>query len=179
MLHPEQLNQVNFLVTQNLNQLSWERIPRDTQYCDEKHYADGAVKPIKEWVMEASGAFTVAFENLSMELSGPEATQFGRMGLVKQYSGDLEGQSRGQMMSCRLDNGSAGYVAMEWVEGQLNGQKGQFLLQHFGTMNAKHQRLILEVVPGSGTDELAGLTGTMAITIEDGQHFYQFEYSLT
>ena len=128
--------------------------------------------------MEASGAFGVEFENLPMELTGPEETQFGRMGLDKHYSGDLQGRSQGQMMSCRLTNGSAGYVAMEWVEGQLNGRTGQFLLQHFGTMNAEHQRLILEVVPGSASGELVGLAGTMVITIEDGQHFYQFDYSL-
>jgi hypothetical protein len=34
------------------------------------------------------------------------------------------------------------------------------------------------VVPGSGTDALAGLEGSLRITVEDGQHFYDMEYSL-
>jgi hypothetical protein len=32
------------------------------------------------------------------------------------------------------------------------------------------------VVPDSGSGELAGLRGTLAITIEGGKHFYALEY---
>ena len=74
--------------------------------------------------------------------------------------------------------GSAGYVAIEQVSGSLHGKKGSFVLQHFGISEAEGQRLILEVVPDSGTGKLVGLSGKMAILIEDGQHFYEFEYSL-
>ncbi len=75
--------------------------------------------------------------------------------------------------------GSAGYVAIEQVTGELEGKKGSFVLQHFGTMDKGRDRLILEVIPDSAAGELAGLTGRMAIRIEDGQHFYDFEYELT
>lgn len=74
--------------------------------------------------------------------------------------------------------GSAGYVAIEQVEGTLAGKKGSFVLQHFGTMNEGKSRLVLEVFPDSGTSELSGLIGTMTINIEDGQHSYEFEYEL-
>ncbi|MDX9760394.1 MAG: DUF3224 domain-containing protein, partial [Bacteroidota bacterium] len=36
----------------------------------------------------------------------------------------------------------------------------------------------LEVVPDSGTGELAGLTGKMNIRIENGQHYYDFAYEI-
>ena len=78
-----------------------------------------------------------------------------------------------------LVKGSAGYVAIEQVSGTLSGKKGSFVLQHFGTMRKGKDHLILEVVPDSGTDQLSGLAGRMLITIEDGQHFYEFEYELT
>jgi hypothetical protein len=74
--------------------------------------------------------------------------------------------------------GSAGYVAIEQVSGALSGRIGSFMLQHYGTMNRGSDRLVLEVVPDSGTGELSGLAGKMTINVIEGQHFYDFEYEL-
>lgn len=107
----------------------------------------------------------------------PEA--IGRMLLDKQYHGELEGTGQGQFLGFRSAvEGSAGYVAMELVEGTLAGHKGTFVLQHSGSMNRGELGLTLGVVPDSGTGELEGLSGTMKIVVEDGQHVYEFDYSL-
>jgi hypothetical protein len=45
-------------------------------------------------------------------------------------------------------------------------------------MHRGAQQLTITVVPDSGTGELAGLTGTMQIRIESGQHSYSFDYTL-
>ena len=74
--------------------------------------------------------------------------------------------------------GSAGYVAMEVVDGTLAGKKGTFVLQHSGTMSHGSQQLSVTVVPDSGTGQLAGLAGSMAIIIADGKHSYEFDYTL-
>ena len=103
----------------------------------------------------------------------------GRMSIDKQFKGALEAISKGEMLSAMTSvKGSAGYVAIEQVTGVLSGKKGSFVLQHFGTMRQGSDRLILEVVPDSGSGELTGLTGTMAIKIEDAQHLYEFKYEL-
>jgi hypothetical protein len=103
----------------------------------------------------------------------------GRMSIDKQYHGDLEATSKGQMLSTMGDvKGSAGYVAMERVSGTLSGRKGTFALQHTGTMTRGVPQLTITVVPDSGTGELVGLAGTMAIHIIDGKHSYDFEYTL-
>ena len=103
----------------------------------------------------------------------------GRMSIDKQFHGDLEGTSKGEMLSARTPTeGSAGYVAIERVTGSLGGKKGSFVLQHTGTMNRGAQHLEITVVPDSGTGDLAGLTGTMSIRIADGKHFYELIYSL-
>ena len=52
------------------------------------------------------------------------------------------------------------------------------MLQHSGTMARGAPQLTVTVVPDSGTGQLAGLTGKMAIRIADGKHFYDFEYTL-
>jgi hypothetical protein len=102
----------------------------------------------------------------------------GRLSIDKQFHGDLEATSKGQMLAVGTDvKGSAGYVAMERVAGTLHGRGGTFALQHSGTMTRGTPQLSVTVVPDSGTGELIGLVGTMEIKIVDGEHFYDFEFS--
>jgi len=102
-----------------------------------------------------------------------------RMTIDKQFHGALEATSKGQMLAAGTAvKGSAGYVAIELVTGTLEGRAGTFVLQHSGTMNRGTPALVITVVPDSGTGELAGLTGTMAIVIAEGTYSYNFDYTL-
>jgi hypothetical protein len=108
-----------------------------------------------------------------------ETAPIGRLAIAKQFRGDLEATSRGQMLSAAGSmQGSAGYVAMERVEGSLHGRKGSFVLQHSGTMARGAPELTISVVPDSGSGELVGLAGTMQIGIEGDSHSYSFTYTL-
>ncbi len=103
----------------------------------------------------------------------------GRMTLDKQFQGDLEATSRGQMLAFMSGvKGSAGYVAIERVVGTLDGQSGSFTLQHSGTMTRGVPTLSVTVVPDSGTDELLGLAGQMTINVDASGHAYEFEYTI-
>jgi hypothetical protein len=107
-----------------------------------------------------------------------EDPSIGRMLLDKQYDGNLEATSKGEMLAVGTDvPGSAGYVAMERVTGTLNGRKGTFALQHSGTMTRGTPHLTITVVPDSGTGELVGLTGKVLVVIVDGKHSYEFDYT--
>lgn len=126
--------------------------------------------------MHARGAFDVKLNPLAANDRG---ANLGRMSIEKQFHGDLEGTSQGEMLSVMSDvKGSAGYVAIERVSGTLNGQRGSFVLQHNATMNRGEPSLNIIVVPDSGCGELAGLSGTMRIIIADGKHSYEFDYAL-
>ena len=108
-----------------------------------------------------------------------EDASLGRMTIDKQIHGDLEATSKGTMLTAATDvKGSAGYVAIERVTGSLHGRTGSFVLQHTGTMNRGAYQLSITVVPDSGTGQLLGLTGKFNITIADGKHSYDFEYTL-
>jgi hypothetical protein len=122
--------------------------------------------------MTASGTFEV-------KLIPQPDEPVGRMTLDKQFHGDLEATSNGQMLAVRGEvKGSAGYVAMERVTGALGGRNGSFALQHSGTMNRGVPEQSVTVVPDSGAGDLTGLSGRMTIKIADGKHFYEFEYAL-
>lgn len=43
-------------------------------------------------------------------------------------------------------------------------------------MNRGNNRFILEVVPDSGTGDMTGLSGKMAVHIEDDERSYDFDY---
>ncbi len=102
-----------------------------------------------------------------------------RSSIAKRYYGDLEAESRGTMLtSVSPVEGSAGYVAIERVEGTLSGRRGSFVLQHAGLLERGVSELRIVVVPDSGTDELLGLAGRMILETSESDHRYEFEYSL-
>jgi hypothetical protein len=125
----------------------------------------------------ASGTFDVKV--IPQAADGEGGAAFGRFSLDKTFRGDLEGNSRGEMLTAGTDvPGSAGYVAIERVTGTLHGRRGSFVLQHSGTMTRGSPQLTITVVPDSGTGELAGLAGRMEIEIADGRHSYAFDYTI-
>ena len=109
-----------------------------------------------------------------------QAASIGRMSFDKQWHGDLTGVSKGEMLAFGTGaKGSSGaYVAMEQFTGTLAGRSGSFVLQQSGTMTSGEPKLTISVVPGSGTGQLVGLSGTLNIIIADGKHSYEFEYTL-
>jgi hypothetical protein len=127
----------------------------------------------------ATGPFDVkiAPQPLSAVADG---SGLGRMSLDKRFHGALEAISTGEMLSFGNPGaGSAGYVAMESVRGALDGRAGSFALQHSSTLDRGVPTQSITVVPGSGTDALAGLTGRMVVEIAPGgAHSYRFEYVL-
>jgi hypothetical protein len=129
--------------------------------------------------MHARGEFEVILEPLDSYARGSEGITLSRMSIRKSFRGDLEGKSQGEMLSVTTTvQGSAGYVAIEQVDGNLLSQSGTFVLQHYGLMSQGDHQLILEVVPDSGTGQLVNLSGKMTIIITDSQHMYEFDYSL-
>lgn len=126
----------------------------------------------------AKGEFNVNLAPQVLADTDADASM-GRLSLDKQFHGDLDVRSKGEMLSARSSvQGSAGYVAIERVTGTLHGRSGSFVLQHSGTMDRGTATLSVNVVSDSGTDELVGLIGSMAIDIRDGKHYYMFEYTL-
>ncbi len=126
----------------------------------------------------ATGTFEVKMAPQALHDNAGDAT-LGRMSLDKQFHGDLEATSKGEMLTAGTAvKGSAGYVAIERVSGKLHGRSGTFVLQHSGTMTRGEPHLTITVVPDSGTGQLAGLAGKMMIIVADGKHSYDFEYTL-
>ena len=126
----------------------------------------------------AKGTFDVKITPLPVEANVGDPA-IGRLSMVKQFEGEMKGTSKGQMLGIGTEvEGSGGYVAAERFIGTLGGRKGAFSLQHTGTMQGGKFEMNVAIVPDSGTDGLAGISGKMKIILEKGKHFYELEYSL-
>ncbi len=126
----------------------------------------------------ARGTFEVRLQPLPMEGVAGDAL-LGRMTIDKQFHGDLEGTSQGEMLTAGTATaGSAAYVAVERVTGRLGGKQGTFALHHTGLMNRGQASLSIGIVPDSGTGGLAGISGSLSIRVENGAHFYTLEYAI-
>ncbi|MET9679619.1 DUF3224 domain-containing protein [Streptomyces coeruleorubidus] len=73
------------------------------------------------------------------------------------------------------------FAGMELITGRLDGREGSFAVEErgwFGEDGAVH--CTFEVVPGSGSGELAGLQGKGGFTAHHGETTvaYRFEYEL-
>ncbi len=136
----------------------------------------GVAAQIKESVMHhAAGTFTVKI----VPLTPAPAEGLGRFSIDKEIHGDLEATTKGEMFSGGDPKaGSAGYVAIEVVTGTLDGRKGSFALQQMATMSPAGMKMEVVVVPGSGTGELKGISGTFKIIVAEGKHSYEMEYEL-
>lgn len=130
-------------------------------------------------MQRVTGSFEVQLAPQKADNAQAEAAGLGRMSIDKQFEGELEATSQGEMLSLlNREIGSGGYVAMERVTGKLAGRSGSFVLQHHATMNRGEPQMTIVVVPDSGTGDLTGLSGTMEIRLEAGQHYYDFDYAL-
>jgi hypothetical protein len=127
---------------------------------------------------QAKGTFEVR-RTPQGELDAGGGVQVGQVRFDKRFHGPLDATGVVHMLAVGTDvPGSAAYVAIERIAGTLDGRAGSFLTQHAGTLDRGQPMLALSVVPDSGTGELAGLRGRMAIDIVDGAHFYRFDYAL-
>ena len=129
--------------------------------------------------MVARGEFEVELTPLPAHGNGSDGNTLARMSIDKTFRGDLVATSSGEMLSLRTAvETSAGYVALEQIQGTLAGRRGSFALQHFGVMTASDSELILRIVPDSAGGELAGLAGHMTIGGDGDRHTYVLEYQL-
>ena len=84
----------------------------------------------------AIASFDVTGWDQSPHESEDGGPSFSKATVLKQFSGDLEGESKAELLMCQADvadlTAGAGYVASEVVTGSLAGHRGSFVLQHWG-----------------------------------------------
>jgi Protein of unknown function (DUF3224) len=108
-----------------------------------------------------------------------EGAVLGRIHIERSFQGDLEGEATAELLTATAENGAAVYLALDCINGRLDGREGSFVLHHRGVLSADGAEIDGAIVPGSGTGELRGITGHGSITVDDeGTHRLMLEYEL-
>ena len=108
-----------------------------------------------------------------------DGVKLSRTRVVKSFRGEIEGESTAELLMALAGEDSAAYVGMERVSGRVNGRQGSFVYLHTATATGGSRSASGEVVAGSGTGELAGISGRIGIDIlPDGGHVVTLDYEL-
>ena len=108
-----------------------------------------------------------------------DGVKLSRTRVVKSFRGEIEGESTAELLMALAGEDSAAYVGMERVSGRVNGRQGSFVYLHSATATGGSRSASWEVVAGSGTGELAGISGRIGIDIlPDGGHVVTLDYEL-
>jgi hypothetical protein len=131
---------------------------------------------------QAAGTFDIDSWDAEKPYQEEDGTKLTRVRVGKTFHGDLVGSSTADLITVESPAGPVAYVGVETVRGILHGREGSFILQHTagsedGTSDT--QWLRLQIVPTTGTGELAGIRGDARISVgPDGSHTWTIDYTL-
>src|SRR3954465_621021 len=104
----------------------------------------------------------------TFEVTGWDEKPFAQVGdggkLTKasvkgKLDGDITGDASVEWLMCYTSDNEATYVGFQKVDGTLGGKRGSFVIETSGTFDGSKARGSWSVVPGSGSGELAGISG--------------------
>jgi hypothetical protein len=87
--------------------------------------------------------------------------KLSRASVRQTFSGDIDGEGSVEWLMCYRPDKTADFVGLQRIEGRLGDRSGSFVLQQTdGTFDGGVATGRLAVVPGSGTGELEGISGS-------------------
>jgi Protein of unknown function (DUF3224) len=127
----------------------------------------------------AEGTFTLTSwdESTYQELDGGAKLTKARM--VFAWAGQAEGESTSDTFMCYRTDGTAVYTGLERIVGALAGRSGSFVLRAEGGYEEGKATTRWHVIEGSGTGELAGLSGEgSSVTNSQSGGTFSLDYDL-
>jgi len=110
---------------------------------------------------------------------GPDLPKLTRASVTKTFTGDIEGESHLEYLMMYRSDGSATFVGLERVVGQIGDKKGSFVLQRTGVFEGGQAKETYTVVGGSATGDLSGLRGEGRSSVGHGmEHPFALDYEL-
>jgi Protein of unknown function (DUF3224) len=110
--------------------------------------------------MKLTGSFTVTSWDEEPYLEGPDQRKLSRASGTQDFDGGVEGTGSVQWLMCYAPDGTARFVGLQHVDGTLEDRRGTFVVETVGEFDGSEAKGTWSVVPGSGTGDLADVTGT-------------------
>ena len=113
----------------------------------------------------ANSRFTIKGWDEKPYGEGEGLPKLTRAAVTKTFTGDIVGESHVEYLMMYRSDGSATFVGLERIVGELAGKRGTFVLQRTGVFEGGVAKESFSVVPGSGTGDLRGLRGDGASAV--------------
>src|SRR2546423_2902374 len=107
----------------------------------------------------ANSRFTIKSWDEKPYSEGPDIPKLTRAAVTKAFTGDIAGEGHVEYLMMYRGDGSATFVGLERIVGQLAGKAGSFVLQRTGVFENGVAKESYFVIAGSGTRALRGLRG--------------------
>jgi hypothetical protein len=104
----------------------------------------------------ATGTFKI--DSWNEEAHG-EGGGVARATVTQTFSGDISGAGETDWLMCYRPDKTADFVGYLRVDGEIGGRSGSLVFMSVGAFDGKVASGPLEIVGGTGTGELAGISG--------------------
>ena len=105
-----------------------------------------------------------------------ENPTLSRITVKKTFDGEMKGESTGELLMCASTDGGAGYTILDRFFVEFEGRKGSFVAIHGATTD--ELKAGGRIVPGSGTDALKGIRGTLEFKSDENGKTIIFDFEL-
>ena len=106
-----------------------------------------------------SGKFTVTGGSEQTIREAPGEVKLTRVGGTQRFGGGMVGEGSVEWVFCYRPDGSARFVGVQRVEGSIDGRPGSVVMESIGDHDGRQSKGRWRVIAGSGTGELAGISG--------------------
>lgn len=127
----------------------------------------------------ANSRFTISSWDEKPYSEGQDQPKLTRAAVTKTFTGDIAGEGQVEYLMMYRSDGSATFVGLERIVGNIAGRAGSFVLQRAGVFENGAAKESYSVVPGSGTGDLRGLRGEGTSAVGHGaEHPLELHYEL-
>lgn len=127
----------------------------------------------------ANAKFSIASWDEKPYSEGQGLPKLTKATVSKKFTGDLEGEGHVEYLMMYRSDGTAAFVGLERITGRLGGKSGSFVLQRTGAFDGGKANETYTVIPGSGSGDLAGLSGSGTSSVGHGNELpFALQYEL-
>lgn len=127
----------------------------------------------------AAGSFSVQSWDESTYLDLGDNAKLTKATVAFALDGDLTAAATWDAIMCYRPDGTAVYTGLQRITGTLAGREGSFVLKADGEFADGEARSQWQIIEGSGTGALTGLTGTgSAVATASPTGSFSLDYAL-
>jgi len=128
-------------------------------------------------VSRAAGTFTITGGSEQTVREAPGEVRLTRVSGTQRFGGGIVGEGSVEWVFGYRPDRSARFVGLQRIEGSIDGRSGSLVMESTGDHDGRLSKGHWRIITGSGTGELAGISGEGSFDAPGGPEVtYQLDY---